>query len=485
MSDEPLLQQGPDGQYRLPSVQKKADSTPRFFLSLPPGYDQDPGLRILARLETQHAGFEIASRVFFDTHLTPGDIFVDVGAHIGTYSIAAATLHPGEVKVLALEAHPLNAMTLMRQLALNGLQLDVELVCAAAGAKAGFSKLWPYSTMGNFVSAERPHDAPDDNPPLTVPVIPVDMLFAERDDLADGRIFMKVDVEGYEPEVLAGADELLASGRVAAVVFEKSDFYAVAERWRAFEGMIEQLEQHGFTIRWFPHIHLPCALIPWVPGNEAGNLVALAPGFEALPSYDAPYGPCPSRPPPMREDGSDADKAAFTVRLMESRASDGWRWADPHNMAEDAEVRAKLASPHIPANSRILDLGAGLMAMALRLKVGSRYTPVDIIRYADATVLMDLNDDQFPEGEWDFALALELLEYIHDVPTLLARARQVADKLICTYRCVEQGDDLSTRRVRGYFNDFDKTTLEALLKAAGWHIEEFEPQGPYTVAVCS
>ena len=199
MSDEPLLQQGPDGQYRLPSVQKKADGTPRFFLSLPPGYDQDSGLRILARLETQHAGFEIVSRVFFDTHLVPGDIFVDVGAHIGTYSIAAATLHPGEVKVLALEAHPLNAMTLMRQLALNGLQLDVELVCAAAGAKAGFSKLWPYSTMGNFVSAERPHDAPDDNPPLTVPVIPVDMLFAERDDLVEGRIFMKVDVEGYEP----------------------------------------------------------------------------------------------------------------------------------------------------------------------------------------------------------------------------------------------------------------------------------------------
>lgn len=485
VSDEPLLQQGPDGQYRLPSVQKKADGTPRFFLSLSPGYDQDPGLRILARLETQHAGFEIASRVFFDTHLAPGDIFVDVGAHIGTYSIAAATLHPGKVKVLALEAHPLNAMALMRQLALNGLQLDVELVCAAAGAKVGLSKLWPYTTMGNFVSAERPHDAPDDNPPLTVPIIPVDMLFAERDDLTDGRIFMKVDVEGYEPEVLAGADDLLASGRVAAVVFEKSDFYAAADRWRAFEGMIEQLERHGYTIRWFPHIHLPCVLMPWVPGNEAGNLVALAPGFEAQPFYDAPYGPYPNRPPPMREDGSDADKAAFTARLMESRASDGWRWADPYNMAEDAEVRAKLASPHIPSNSRILDLGAGLMAMALRLKVGSRYTPVDIIRYADATVLVDLNDGQFPEGEWDFALALELLEYIHDVPELLARARKVAGKLICTYRCVEQGDDLSARRARGYFNDFDTVTLQELLKDAGWHIEKFEPQGSYAVAVCT
>ena len=60
--------------------------------------EQDPGLRILAKLETQHAGFEIASRVFFDTHLAPGDIFVDVGAHAPEppLHIAEVVAAPGE-----------------------------------------------------------------------------------------------------------------------------------------------------------------------------------------------------------------------------------------------------------------------------------------------------------------------------------------------------------------------------------------------------
>ena len=148
-----------------------------------------------------------------------------------------------------MEAHPLNAMTLMRQLAQNGLQLDVELVCAAAGAAPGLSKLWPYSRTGNFVSDTRPTDAPADNPPLTIAVMPLIQLFEGREDLAQRRIFLMIDVEGCEPEVLAGADALLASGRVAAVVLEKSDHHAPAARWRAAS------PRH--------HLRTRTALLPW------------------------------------------------------------------------------------------------------------------------------------------------------------------------------------------------------------------------------
>lgn len=465
-------------------MQKNADGTPRFTLALPPAYEQDPGLRILARLEAQHAGFEFATRAFFDAHLQPGDIFLDVGAHIGTYSLAAATLHPGQIKVIAIEAHPLNAMTFMRQLAVNELQMDVELVCAAAGARAELVQLWPYSTMGNFVSATRPADAPEDNPPLTVPAVPLAQLFEGRPDLADGRIFLKIDVEGYEPEVMEGADALLASGRVAAVVFEKSDFHAPAPRWAAFEAMIARLEGHGYSIRWFPHLHLPCVLMPWAPGNEAGNLVALAPGFSPLPAYDGPFARYTARPPPMRDDGSAADKAALTERFITRRASDGWRWADPHNMSEGAEARAALAAPHIPARSRILDLGAGLMAVGMKMRLGSTYTPVDLIRYADATVLADLNDGQFPDGAWDCALALELFEHIHDVAALLGRIRASSERLICLYRCVGDDFDRVERRSRGIFNDFDQATVASLLEEAGWQVDLVERHAPHTLFVC-
>lgn len=475
----------PDGTLILPSFQKRADGTPRFNLALPENYESDPGLNILARNESQHAGFECTTRLFLDSHLQPGDIFIDVGAHLGVYSLGAATLYPGEIKVVAFEPHPLNVLALLRQLALNGQLHNVEVVCSAAGAAPGFGKLWPFSTMGNFIAAERPDDAPDDNPPLTVPVMPLDDLLTDRSELGEARILMKIDVEGYEPDVIAGAEKLLASGRVAAVILEKSDFYAPPDRWRAFEAMADRLREHGYALFWFPHAHLPCALIPWVPGNETGNIVAIGPGLKTLPDYDAPYAPYTVLPPPMSEDFSSADQAALTERLMAAKATDGWRWANPSNLQDGVEERATLAQPHIPPKGRILDLGAGLMTVMMKLTMGATYTPVDLVRYAKATVLADLNGSQFPDGSWDCALTLELLEHIHDVPALLAKIRAVSDRLVGTYKCIEETGDIPERRANGYFNDFDRATLENLLKAAGWPSVRLETHGAHTLFVCA
>ena len=115
----------------------------------------------------------------------------------------------------------------------------------------------------------------------------------------------------------------------------------------------------------------------------------------------------------MQEDVSLQDRVALTERLMEAE-------------------RAALVASHIPERARILDLGAGSMKVGVRMKLGAVYPPVDLVRYADATMLADLNDNQFPDGYWDCALALELLEHIHDVPALLSRIRPAAGTSICT-----------------------------------------------------
>ncbi len=478
------LPQAQNGHVLLPSVLKKLDGTPRFLLSLPPRYQSDPGLEVLARLETQRAGFEFPTRTFFDAHLEPGDVFLDVGAHLGLYSLGAATRHPGAITVIAFEPHPLNALNLLRQLALNGQQNAVEVVCAAAGAGASLGKLWPYSTMGNFIAESAPADAPKDNPPLTVPIVPLDMLFAARPELANRRVFLKIDVEGYEPAVVAGAAQLVASKRAAAIVLEKSDFYTEPSRRAAFDAMIGTISAKDYTINWFPHAHLPCALIPWVDGNETGNLVALAPGFERHAAYDGPYAPYTPLPPPMKEVFTAADQAALMRRLIERRATDGWRWANPHNLDAGAEERASLTRPHIPARCRLLDLGAGLMQIAMRIGSGVNYTPVDLIRYARATLVMDINGGQFPSGSWDCTLALELLEHIHDVPALLVKVRSCSKRLICTYKSVEDVANPALRRAEGYFNDFDRATLQSMLQAAGWQVTTTEVRDGHSLFVC-
>ena len=483
-ADLPTLQSTPDGRVLVPSAQKRGDGAPRFTMSLPPNYADDLGLALLARLESEHLGFEFSTRAFFDRHLAPGDIFLDIGAHFGVYSLAAASLYPGEIKVAAFEPHPLNALEMLRQMAQNGLQNDIDLVCCAAGARPGVGKLWPFSTMGNFLSVDRPEEAFADNPPLNVAILPLDMYVRDRSDFATGRIMAKVDVEGFEPDVMAGMDGLLAEGRIKALVFEKSEAYADPDRWRAFEAMVARLEGHGYRIYWTPHLNMACALIPWVAGNETGNLVALAADFEFDNICDGPYVPYTGLPPVMREDFSTADQVDLTERLIRARASDGWRWANPRHMGDAADDRAALAAAHVPPKSRVLDLGAGAMGMALRLRGLSGYTPVDLVRYAAATVLADLNEGDFPDGDWDCALALALFEHIHDVAALLTKIRAASRRLICIYECLEEVGDIAERRALGYFNDFDRDGLQKLFAAAGWRVTVAETHGRLSLFVC-
>ena len=478
------LDQTPEGLYLLPSAQKHANGTPRFTLSLPPSYNADPGLSLLAKLEAEHAGFEFTTRAFFDRHLQAGDIFFDVGAHFGLYAMGAATRLPGEVRVIGFEPHPMNVLSALRQLGHNRLQKSVEIVCSAVGAAPGFGKLWPFSTMGNFLSAERPADAFEDNPPLSVPILSLDMFVDQRADLAEGRILLKIDVEGFEPEVLAGADNLLASGRVAALILEKSDFYATPERAPVFQAMIERLEGHGYRIRWFPHLHMPSALIPWVNGNETGNLVALAPDFEADPIYDGPAVDYAGLPPPMQETFSATDKVLLTQKLIEAKATDGWRWANPKNTEDGTVLRASLAKPHIQSSDRVLDLGAGLMKPLFGMRMNNTYTPVDLVRFSKTTVLADLNDNGFPEGEWDCALALALLEHIHDVPALLTKVRSSCQRLICIYVCQEDVGEVEVRRANGFFNDFSRAELRGFFEAAGWRVAVSATEDVGTLFVC-
>ena len=120
----------------------------------------------------------------------------------------------------------------------------------------------------------------------------------------------------------------------------------------------------------------------------------------------------------------------------------------------------------------------------MHLRSGNVYTPVDLVRYSKFTILADLNDGGFPEGEWDCALALELFEHIHDVPKLLVQIRSVAARLVCTYCCLEDVGDLTERRERGYFNDFRRADLQSSFRAAGWQVIVSDADERQSIFVC-
>lgn len=131
---------------------------------------------------------------------TPG-IFVDVGANIGWYALQAAR-SPGVRRVVAFEPDVGNHQLLQANIERNGMASRIDAVACAAGSEPGLARLHRYkaSNLGRHSLLE---DSGHGGGWIALQT--VDGVL-EHLGLGDASIAaMKMDVEGYEPLVLAGA----------------------------------------------------------------------------------------------------------------------------------------------------------------------------------------------------------------------------------------------------------------------------------------
>lgn len=172
------------------------------------------------------------------------------------------------------------------------------------------------------------------------------------------------------------------------------------------------------------------------------------------------------RPPPQPTE----ERARLTEELMREKRTDVARWAPLENLATQWDARAEMAARLIPPGQRVLDVGAGAMALKALLAEGCRYTPADVVSRCEGCFVADLNKGEFPAGEYDWVTLLGVLEYVHDVTGALRRAAAVAPNLVVTY-CTDVGGDPLPRRGMGWVNDLSREAFEAALRAAGWQHE--------------
>lgn len=142
--------------------------------------------------------------------LRPDDLFADVGANIGSYTVLAS----GAVgcRSVAFEPVPKTFEHLLDNLHLNRIMERVRPVNAAVGAAQGsvfFSVAWDCK---NHVVAE---GANEGGASVRVPVVALDDEFAQETPTV-----MKIDVEGYEKEVVQGSKKTLAKPGLLAVIME-------------------------------------------------------------------------------------------------------------------------------------------------------------------------------------------------------------------------------------------------------------------------
>jgi FkbM family methyltransferase len=464
----------------VPSVFAKPDGSPRFVMPIPRRFLADAGVGYLAKYETQFGGYEYPTRCFIDQHLQPGDVFIDVGAHWGLYALTAATRWPGEVAVLAVEPEPENLRHLQEWVIRNGATAEVTIAAAAAGAAEGTVTFARNSTMGHAV-AEPGGKAPFGT--FAARVTTIDALLQQHPKLLGRRTFLKIDVEGHEPEAIEGARALIESGRVEAIVWERGRSYDEEPHRGRLMAMMERLSKLGYAHFRFPHETLGGPLLPYVFNHELVNVLSLGASFLRRTGYARPPGPyvAPNRPSlvalPIEE------RRRWTKVLIAARGTDGARWADPANLEGGAEERARRAAVHIAEGSHILDLGAGLMKLREVAPPGIRYTPADLVLRDAGGIVVDLNSGDFPPGAYDGVVMLELLEYMHDPQGVLARARTAAPRLLLSYR-THGGGDAGERRAEGIFNDFTREEILSLLEATDWKAVATEEGPGYTLFLC-
>ena len=143
-------------------------------------------------------------------HLGGGD-FVDVGAHVGLYTVAAALHGPG--RVLAFEPNPSAREQLDENLALNHAD-DVLVVPKAVGDAPGTALLHvPTTPDPSFSSLAGGRFA--EGEPIDVEVTTVD---AEVEAAGLAPSVVKIDVEGGELAVVGGMQRTLERHRPVLLV---------------------------------------------------------------------------------------------------------------------------------------------------------------------------------------------------------------------------------------------------------------------------
>jgi len=167
--------------------------------------------------------YEFPSVLALDSVLRPGDTFLDVGAHIGFFTLIAAGMVGPSGRVVAFEPDPTNFRFLQRNIELNRLR-HVVLINAAAGENEGAATL--YENLDNdgghalWPPGLHPmnHRSKGHTKSYTVAQVTIDTV-AERLGLGAIRA-MKIDTEGAEVKVVKGATRRLADRTLSLVICE-------------------------------------------------------------------------------------------------------------------------------------------------------------------------------------------------------------------------------------------------------------------------
>jgi FkbM family methyltransferase len=172
----------------------------------------------------------------------PGDILFDVGANVGMYSIWAALTR--ETRVYAFEPESQNFALLNRNIFANRLGDRVTALPLAVSDTLGLDRLYlsefvPGSSYHNFGEALN-HERQPFASPFAQGCIAASLDFLVAQGWLPVPNHIKIDVDGIEPKVIAGAQQTIADLRLKSLLIE------INGNLDAHWGIVDSLLDAGF-----------------------------------------------------------------------------------------------------------------------------------------------------------------------------------------------------------------------------------------------
>lgn len=216
------------------------------------------GDQYVGRSLREYGQFSHGEVQIFQTFVRPGAVVLDIGANIGAHTVPLAQLAGRQGVVVAFEPQPVLHQILTANLVLNSIP-NTLTYAMALGAEMGTCRIpvLDYGADFNFGGVGMNQVAEGEEVPLAT----VDSFELDRVD------FLKLDVEGFEVQVLQGGAETIR--RCRPVLYVEND------REENSAALIQALFDLGYRLWW----HTPPLFSPenfrGNTDNVFGNLCSL------------------------------------------------------------------------------------------------------------------------------------------------------------------------------------------------------------------
>ncbi|MDZ7740891.1 MAG: FkbM family methyltransferase [Bacteroidota bacterium] len=160
--------------------------------------------------------YEWNVKKFVLKHYRDYNVFFDIGANIGTYSIMLANKG---LKCYAFEPSMSNFNIMQKNISLNGLENRIHALNIGLGEHEHMGEFL-FNPVNTGASHFKKEGLNDTGIKEKLRIRPLDDIFEEFMLNSADRVFMKIDVEGMEVEVIKGARKFLSNFNNLLIVME-------------------------------------------------------------------------------------------------------------------------------------------------------------------------------------------------------------------------------------------------------------------------